>query len=30
MTHRFPLEQIQEAVAMTASGQAGRVVISMP
>jgi len=30
VTHRFPLERIEEAVAMAASGQAGRVVISMP
>jgi S-(hydroxymethyl)glutathione dehydrogenase/alcohol dehydrogenase len=27
VTHRFPLEQIGEAVAMTASGEAGRVVV---
>jgi Zn-dependent alcohol dehydrogenase len=30
VTHRFPLERINEAVALTASGEAGRVVISMP
>ena len=30
VTHRFPLDQIEDAVAMTASGLAGRVVISMP
>jgi alcohol dehydrogenase len=30
VTHRFPLEQIGEAVELAASGQAGRVVISMP
>jgi S-(hydroxymethyl)glutathione dehydrogenase/alcohol dehydrogenase len=30
VTHRFPLEQINDAVALTASGEAGRVVISMP
>jgi Zn-dependent alcohol dehydrogenase len=30
VTHRFPLDQINEAVALTASGEAGRVVITMP
>jgi len=30
VTHRFPLDQIEDAVAMTASGLAGRVVIGMP
>ncbi len=30
VTHRFPLERINEAVALMASGEAGRVVISMP
>ena len=30
VTHRFPLERINEAVAVTASGEAGRVVITMP
>ena len=29
VTHRFRLEQIEEAVAMTASGRAGRVVIDL-
>jgi len=29
VTHRFGLEQIEEAVAMTASGRAGRVVIDL-
>ena len=30
VTHRFPLERINDAVAITASGEAGRVVIAMP
>jgi threonine 3-dehydrogenase len=29
VTHRFGLEQVDEAVAMTASGQAGRVVLEL-
>ena len=29
VTHRMPLEQINEAIALTASGRAGRVVITM-
>jgi Zn-dependent alcohol dehydrogenase len=27
VTHRFPLDEINEAIAMTASGDAGRVVV---
>ena len=29
MTHRYGLDQIEKAVAMTASGRAGRVVIDL-
>ena len=29
VTHRFPLDEINEAIALVASGQAGRVVIDL-
>jgi S-(hydroxymethyl)glutathione dehydrogenase / alcohol dehydrogenase len=30
VTHRFPLDEIEDAVAIAASGRAARVVITMP